>query len=397
MPLPVYIDLVSAASTKQSSVDTVPVPDFPLLPYSTVIQYHMDRLSSQILLIIFELACVDGGQTGCSLSLTSKAVHRASRNARFNSIALSHCLPVDDPDNRVHTFLATYKEHSKPSYGDRPRVRHLYLAFTLGQNNIAMDYKRLMDDMHTLFREVNQDLYSLVIHIAPHPVVYLPWFFRLIDAPLPSLRELTVLGVPDPLLLASDMDSDSEPLFPFVQRLHIIQLDNYPNRTPPPEALSFADWMAHAPRTTHLRVSNLHYDASPFATELASALGVAAPIEWWELTTASHPLTNTRLRHPHLMCIVLQLCPPPPSHYVGSLWNAYMAYRRGLVNLSMYPTEQSLGLMLLTPPRHRRASSWAKRAKREWTKRIEGRAGCWDVIEGSREEIQALREAEVYL
>ncbi|KAH9854829.1 hypothetical protein C2E23DRAFT_40106 [Lenzites betulinus] len=383
-------------SSAQSIDDFLPAKS-PTTILSSTLPYLMERLPLEVLQPIFGLACVDGGQTGSALSLASRFIRQASHPYRFNAIALSLLLPVYEPTNRVRAFLATYQKYSQPTYGSRPRIRHLYLAFTLDPitGTMVMDYHSLSCSACALFQEVAQDLVSLAIHIAPNDVVQLSWFLRLLDAPLPSLRELTVLNVLDPTLLLFNTDEDDtelEPLFPAVERLHIIQLRNVFSGA---ESLGLADWMTHAPRTTHLRVSNLQHYSDGFAVQLTSALGV--PSEWQQLRTASHPLTNDRLRHPHLRCIVLQLCAPPPDHYEGPVGNAYMTYRRGLVNLSAYPAEGDLGIMLLTPPRNRSTAAWADNAKVAWMKRIGGRAGCWDVVEGTREEIQALREEGVYL
>ena len=48
----------------------------------------MDLCPPEILLNIFALACVDGGRTGCSLSLVSHRIYVASFPARYHTVAL---------------------------------------------------------------------------------------------------------------------------------------------------------------------------------------------------------------------------------------------------------------------------------------------------------------------
>ncbi|KAI0633760.1 hypothetical protein C8Q77DRAFT_1073530 [Trametes polyzona] len=81
----------------------------------------MDTLPLEILQNIFELACTDGGLTGCSLSLTSRAIREAARMARFHSVSLV-AYPV-----RLSSFVELYARECDPALGDIPRVAHLHL------------------------------------------------------------------------------------------------------------------------------------------------------------------------------------------------------------------------------------------------------------------------------
>lgn len=83
----------------------------------------MNSLPLETLQRIFELVCTDGGYTGNSLSLTSKGVRTAARTARFHSTIL-----VANP-RRLQSFMALYEREYDPALGDRPRIRHLYIAF----------------------------------------------------------------------------------------------------------------------------------------------------------------------------------------------------------------------------------------------------------------------------
>ncbi|EIW62970.1 uncharacterized protein TRAVEDRAFT_112926, partial [Trametes versicolor FP-101664 SS1] len=46
----------------------------------------VNRLPQSLWQIIFRLVCTDGGRTGCTLALASKAFRRASTSARFYSV-----------------------------------------------------------------------------------------------------------------------------------------------------------------------------------------------------------------------------------------------------------------------------------------------------------------------
>ncbi|EIW62628.1 uncharacterized protein TRAVEDRAFT_42972 [Trametes versicolor FP-101664 SS1] len=83
----------------------------------------MDNLPLETLQRIFELACTDGGYTGTSLSLVSKGIRAAARATRFHSISL-----IASP-HRLQLFVALYERECAPALGDRPRIRHLHVAF----------------------------------------------------------------------------------------------------------------------------------------------------------------------------------------------------------------------------------------------------------------------------
>ncbi|KAI0766832.1 hypothetical protein BD413DRAFT_480233 [Trametes elegans] len=82
----------------------------------------MDILPLEIWLDIFMLACTDGGYTGCSLSLTSKAIRAITRTLRFHSVAL-----VAYPA-RLGSFVALYAADCKPDLGQKPKVAHLHFT-----------------------------------------------------------------------------------------------------------------------------------------------------------------------------------------------------------------------------------------------------------------------------
>ena len=87
----------------------------------------MHNLATELLEDIFELACTDGGYTGCSLSLVSKHIRALSRLNRFHSISL-----VSGTAQQLARFLNCFDaecEAARAQNGGRtPLVRHLCIA-----------------------------------------------------------------------------------------------------------------------------------------------------------------------------------------------------------------------------------------------------------------------------
>ncbi|KAI0763777.1 hypothetical protein BD413DRAFT_616105 [Trametes elegans] len=203
----------------------------------------METLPLELLQDIFQLACVDGGLTGCSLALTSKAVRAAAHSTRFHTVAL-----IARPQ-RLTAFLAQYADQPRPAHGDgRARVRHLSLSLPTRPD--------APQDVRALFRAVAPDLVSLTMrvyfaHDRKSELASLLVFDS--GAPFPALRELTVLGLTGPGVLhrrGRSRDNPGEtgrPLFPAVLSLHLL-----PTFAP----CDLHAWLAHAPRATSFRVSH---------------------------------------------------------------------------------------------------------------------------------------------
>ena len=83
----------------------------------------LHNLPTELLEHIFLFACIDGGRTGCALSLVSRRIRAASRRARFHSVAL--CCTPESP--QVALFYALLARERVLVPGVPPRVRHLCL------------------------------------------------------------------------------------------------------------------------------------------------------------------------------------------------------------------------------------------------------------------------------
>ncbi|KAI0365673.1 hypothetical protein BV20DRAFT_972925 [Pilatotrama ljubarskyi] len=66
---------------------------------------------------------MDGGYTGCSLSLVSTQVRAVSSTTRFHSVSL-----IANP-RRLQSFVALYQRECDRAQGSKPFLRHLYVAF----------------------------------------------------------------------------------------------------------------------------------------------------------------------------------------------------------------------------------------------------------------------------
>ena len=97
----------------------------------------MYRFPTEILLLIFRFACVDGGETGCSLALVSKHFREISRESRFQCVAayedkfpqLAAILEQTAPEHRrvKHIFLATRREKPRTTpTGERASLAMYY-------------------------------------------------------------------------------------------------------------------------------------------------------------------------------------------------------------------------------------------------------------------------------
>ena len=84
----------------------------------------MDRLPLETLHQIFELACTDGGYTGCSLALTSKFIREAAQYTRLYSVVL------EAETQRLDALIALYQNQCSNAAGFRLRTVHLHISFT---------------------------------------------------------------------------------------------------------------------------------------------------------------------------------------------------------------------------------------------------------------------------
>ena len=103
---------------------------------------RLEDLPFELLEYIFRLACADGGQTGCSLSLVSKHIRAASHSSRFNSVALRYGVR-----SQLDQFVATYErvcEEAVMQDAPRPHVRHMALVLIVDVEKYPEEERRIV-------------------------------------------------------------------------------------------------------------------------------------------------------------------------------------------------------------------------------------------------------------
>ncbi|KAH9939266.1 uncharacterized protein BXZ73DRAFT_99469 [Epithele typhae] len=222
---------------------------------------------------IARLACVDGGFTGCSLSLTSKYIRAATRATRFHSVALT----FRQRPQQAALFLACLEAETArcaPERTRRPVVRHLYLA---SPGSAHADTRAQYEAaVRGLLRRVAPDLHSLVLarrapNLEPPRARWSSWAAvlpspdgaRSLPLPdavaataFPALRELCLVG-----RRAPGAGRDWPPFAPEGGRVAAATLPKLTHLEVVGEegaALGgWAAWGARGARLTHLRVSEL--------------------------------------------------------------------------------------------------------------------------------------------
>ncbi|KAI0371054.1 hypothetical protein BV20DRAFT_1051825 [Pilatotrama ljubarskyi] len=251
----------------------------------------MEALPTETLQSIFELACTDGGYTGCSLSCVSKRVRAAASTIRFQSVSLV----VNSHRRRLQSFVALYQRESGGGQAKiilivalaEVRVDATQSATTLSARvspapipqadadamaptlecppypglpletlcstppdarpdqgttgtlvataqPVASPHAQELTPAHfgaarTLFRLASPDLISLVVQCGFKSGGDL--HLHAIERPFPLLREVTFVGVADPLTVFDD-GADASPLFPAATHLYIV-----PHNRPRPSIL----------------------------------------------------------------------------------------------------------------------------------------------------------------
>ncbi|KAI9064140.1 hypothetical protein FKP32DRAFT_1591551 [Trametes sanguinea] len=322
----------------------------------------------EILQHIFELACTDGGFTGCSLACTSKAVRAAARATRFHSVI------IDASPQRLQTFLAlhTRQRSTSPPESDGSRVRHLHITLPCVPHAALL--APCFDHTRRLLQAVADDLYTLVIRDYPRPLAIPMPTFPIIDRPFPVLQELTVVPLSTPSILA-DKDVVG-PLFPVATHLHLIP-SNCTHR-----ALSISSWLSHAPRSSHLRVPNIDYSyPQKVIQDLRAVLGCAPELPAG-LDESTQPPQHQRITHPHLRRVILRgRAPPFPGGLCGGQRASirYELFTRWLDKLADCPVYDGLKIVSLKPyGREPTLDEWCRAVKGQWLDRMVGGAGCWE-------------------
>ncbi|KAH9858650.1 hypothetical protein C2E23DRAFT_864521 [Lenzites betulinus] len=353
------------------------------------------RLPYDVWYIILQLACTDGGKTGCALALTSKTCRRTAAATRFFSVSLYSL-------RQVQNFLVCLKRNSLFAGEDAP-VHHLFLSFLPETCDAPIrawrtkwtDYPRNERDMlmqlvnehrewntqkiawnltfvkhvSALFARVASTLRTLVVLQTRE--VRLP----VVRYHLPALRELTLLG-DDRLFVrvarpgvrlpreGDDSDFNFYGLHPWEQTL--------------------PHWAALAPGVTHLRISQ---GSAQVAQMVRDMLGLPQPppsdnrnadeadVDDGLDVSASAPLTPT---YPSLRLVIVQLS-RAPGWASTTTAEVVLAQRREVEQVAAECAQESRCQAWVTVLRSRLYEDqyWPRRLPREWRSRMVGGPGCW--------------------
>ncbi|KAI0356327.1 hypothetical protein OH77DRAFT_253149 [Trametes cingulata] len=399
----------------------------------------MDRLPYDIWHIIFQLACTDGGKTGCALALTSQACRKLSADTRFYSVSLRSLL-------QVRAFLVCL-ERIRSSNGApaETRVYHLLLSFVPGTCDAPLrdwrkrwtDYAR--DERGMLLQLVNDHrqweakkttwnrafvvcisrLFAVVADTLRTLTVLQSREIRLplVHCRLPTLRELTLYGddrlfvrPPPPGIRLpgesdpSDFNMYDVPLpsadapdgvpFPALKRLHLVFA--YPKLHPWEKTLP--QWAVFAPGVTHLRISQgdaqvpqilrdmLGVPPSIVPAPLAPARdesgeGSADPLE-------REPAPPPAPTYPSVRRVIVQLC-GPEKRIGDARANAMFALGREVEQIAASCADAdgtSQARISVLRSRLYEPEYWSRRLTWEWQDRMSGGEGCWTADESDEDE-----------
>ncbi|OJT06098.1 hypothetical protein TRAPUB_3033 [Trametes pubescens] len=353
----------------------------------------MKNLPAELLLTIFTSACTDGGQTSCALSLVSKHIREVSRPLRFYSVALS------GSPRKLQLLVSRLQEErvALGPCGTAPRVRHLFivtagmeermneltaldppsspeqpLIWTKYNNHAKAAHSHLCQPIRMEDRDHSLSLVDTLVRIVAADLETLTFLQGEEDLPadvtFPRLRELTVIDGARRLIDSAD-GTGSHPLFPVVRRLHLIveapwvQLEH--GGDPGRAMMDLSKWTKHAPRVSHLRISEL---ASPYMD----------PIKTVYVGDPSSGLTDAgRLPFKYLQQVVIQPEAPPSLGWCGT---PLMNYLRFVTSLWRSQAQAAVPLYIVPPAKGRGPVSkrWTQQAREEWGAQVEGRPGDWE-------------------
>lgn len=157
--------------------------------------FRLEILPLELLEIVFQFACTDGGRTGCNLVLVSKYIRVTSRAFRFHSVSLLGGIGV-----QLHRFmLALHRSRveARAEGAPIPRVRHLCIFLTpavvpIRQNIETTDLDRaILEHQETLFTHLSHE--DHIAHERKVLKIYLNAFVHLLAMVRADLETLCLL------------------------------------------------------------------------------------------------------------------------------------------------------------------------------------------------------------
>ena len=208
---------------------------------------------------------MDGGYTGCSLSLTSRTIRVLSRSVRFHSVRLLVCHPNPSPTTTIERFLAAFTAERTRAVADEspaPRLHHLFLGTAPAPWDLfptevercdwspgsAEQQRRAVSALMDL---VAADLHTLVLALVDLPSAC-AFPSALAATSFPALRELTIIDPTGHLPFAPfephPAATEDAPTYPRLVRLHM---------SGTLATMDLPRWAQRAPRLMHVFITDL--------------------------------------------------------------------------------------------------------------------------------------------
>ncbi|KAI0775052.1 hypothetical protein BD413DRAFT_472030 [Trametes elegans] len=395
----------------------------------------MESLPQAILQHIFVLACTDGGHTGIALSSTSKTIRTASRTARFDSVHLTA-----NP-RRLQLFVTSYEAACASRYQEKPKLRHLFVAFPIispdahdryprdPSRSLSTSPARTYDEPASASAYLGvEDAYVLeellrlevdeaqILSLFPPGHELLRGHEGLTTSPqyLQRIRKFLQSIASDLLSLVVQCGSSSGgdlalPIFerplPYLRDLTLVGVLNphtlFPSTTgdaresPQPcfpsvthlhlipyggqTDLRLSMWAAHAPNATHLRVTG-----QTSLAQLARAVGVRVERDSPVVVRVpgafcppSPPPPPPPRTYPSVCALVMQPSPPPRGGFCGTPPVEFGKMVEDLWRFAARCRGVGVDAVVLPPMHHWSHQRLARWARGEWVERVEGGEGCW--------------------
>ncbi|KDQ17261.1 hypothetical protein BOTBODRAFT_185967 [Botryobasidium botryosum FD-172 SS1] len=322
------------------------------LPFSPVCRLDaldpFPPLPTELILVILELACMDGGQTARTLCLVSKHFYVLAKPLLFCSIAVCGVDQIEAFSHRLE------QDPLAPA-----TVRHLFISE-------RMPYNRAKGSRFP-FRKMPEGMSLRIIQaVAPflETLCYLPFndycdITCLAGVSFPRSRELAITTYPPPCNF--DYPPPTVPI-PLLERLHV--------RAPYP-----SHYLQHLsqlyPRLTHLKVSGFEDGGDCLIHELRRLWGIPSTESSEHLALGLPPLRRIVLQHAPLRWDINFDDFDGFDVRDAKFWRD-LARIKEVAELA--ESEVAVGLSVEEP-----ADVGVKQLKLDWLSRLDGGQGCWGV------------------
>lgn len=317
----------------------------------------MDRIPPELWHMIGGYACLDGGATGCSLSLVSHAMRDVTRDVRYSSIVINSqesCLAFAD---LVHCL--THQQ----------AIFHLLISieFDCGAEFPSELTARLEDACAKILDHAAPTLVTLSHHLtSPLQEIFIPIVLgRFAELRFPSLHDLTL---PELYFVPY------EPTLPGLKRLHFA---NFSLNGPHGSHSSFWRQLetSFAPSLETVRVSNIGF-APLLSAVIRILLESPAPSEEERIPPAAANVSSPGLPHqgrlPHLEHVIIQL--PNESNSGRYRPPAVLAALESIAASTQGKARQLSVVEGASGGRYQRDQAW-----RDWLDVMGGGDGPWAV------------------